>query len=62
MRQALLTWRSDLTDVEWLQANTTGNAKVAGRAAAHTRALRGTDAEQRLNEAATRIDAATAIR
>ena len=55
--QALLSWRAELADVEWLHANTTGNAKVAGRAAAHTHALRGTDAEQRLNEAADRIDA-----
>jgi arylsulfatase A-like enzyme len=54
--QALLSWRAELIDVEWLQANTTGNAKVAGRAAAHTHAMRGVDAEQRLNEAVAALD------
>jgi len=54
---ALLTWRSELTDVQWLQEHTSGRTKVAGRAAAHIKTLRGTDAEQRLNEAAEEIDA-----
>lgn len=54
---ALLTWRAELSDLEWLQAHTTGTRQVAGIAAAHTRTLRGTGPEHRLNERAERIDA-----
>jgi arylsulfatase A-like enzyme len=54
---ALLTWRADLVDVQWLQEHTGGGGPVAVRAAAHTRALRGTDAEQRLNDRIAAIDA-----
>jgi hypothetical protein len=57
MVHALLTWRSDLTDVQWLQEHTTGGGPVAVRAAAYTRGFKGTDTEQRLNERAAAIDA-----
>jgi len=57
MVHALLAWRSDLTDVQWLQEHTSGGGPVAVRAAANTAKFRGTDAEARLNERATAIDA-----
>jgi len=57
MVDALLTWRGELLDVEWLQGHTTGGGPVAVRAAAYTRGLRGPDAEARLNERAEAIDA-----
>ena len=57
MTHALLTWRSDLTDVQWLQEHTSGGGPVAVRAAANTAKFRGTDAEARLNERAEAIDA-----
>lgn len=55
--EALLRWRSDLTDVQWLAAHTSGGGPVARRAATLTRTMRGTDAEQRLNDRAEQIDA-----
>jgi arylsulfatase len=57
MTHALLTWRSDLTDVQWLQAHTSGGGPVAVRAAANTATFRGSDAEARLNERAEAIKA-----
>ena len=62
---ALLAWRSDLMDLQATLAGVTartkpddlGYRKVAQRAALHTRAMRGTDAEKRLNQRATEIDA-----
>jgi len=54
--QPLLTWRADLTDVQQLQAATGGGGPIARYAAEHTRALRGTDAEERLNAALARIE------
>lgn len=53
---ALLGWRSDLIDVEWLQSHSSGGGPVARRATAHTATLRGTDAECRLNQRALSID------
>ncbi|MBI3974182.1 MAG: sulfatase-like hydrolase/transferase [Chloroflexi bacterium] len=47
---ALLTWRADLLDLHGLQARTGGGGPVATRAAAYTRAMRGTDPERRLND------------
>lgn len=47
---ALLAWRGDLTDVQWLQEHTGGGGPVARRAAAHSYTRRGDDAERRLNE------------
>lgn len=55
MLHALLTWRGDLTDVQWLQEHTSGGGPVAVRVAGHTRGIRGSDAEQRLNERAGAI-------
>jgi arylsulfatase len=46
---ALLAWRAELLDVEWLQAHTSGGGPIARIVADHTRGLRGTDAEARLN-------------
>jgi arylsulfatase A-like enzyme len=57
MTHALLRWRAELLDVQWLQEHTTGGGPVAIRAAAYTNSLRGTDAEAHLNERAVAIDA-----
>ncbi|HLH74402.1 MAG TPA: sulfatase-like hydrolase/transferase [Chloroflexota bacterium] len=60
LRHALLTWRADLLDVQDLQASTTANEQrggpVARRMSVYTRQMRGSDAEQRLNERVERID------
>lgn len=60
---ALLSWRADLTDVEFLRRRT-GEAgdggpggHVATRLAGYRRALRGTDAEQRLGDDLARLGA-----
>jgi hypothetical protein len=57
MLHALLTWRGDLTDMQWLQEHTTGGGPVAVRAAAYTHTLRGSDSERRLNERVERLSA-----
>jgi arylsulfatase len=71
MLHALLTWRSDLVDLHGLIEGTTAKPKpmdqrkdsrsryllVAPRISLHTRAMKGTDSEQRLNDRAERIDA-----
>jgi hypothetical protein len=49
MRHALLSWRSDIMDVNFLVTKTTGGGPVARRIAPHSKAIRGTDAEERLN-------------
>ncbi len=54
---ALLAWRADLTDVQWLVEHTSGGGPVARIVADHSRALRGTDAEERLNIAIDPLDA-----
>ncbi|HEX2185991.1 MAG TPA: sulfatase-like hydrolase/transferase [Chloroflexota bacterium] len=53
---ALLTWRAELVDVQFLHEHTGGGGPVAVRAASHTRAIRGVDAEQRLNDRVAAID------
>jgi hypothetical protein len=61
---ALLSWRGDIADLKLLIDGTTAGSKpnrrghviVAPRIAPHTRAMRGTDAEERLNEKAEKID------
>ncbi len=53
---ALLTWRADLSDIQYLIHSTGGGGPVARRIARHTKAMRGVDAERRLGEAAERID------
>lgn len=57
---ALLTWRSDLSDVQWLRDNTVGGGPIANIAARHTRAMQGIDAEQRLNDRVEYLDVRTA--
>lgn len=54
---ALLAWRSDLVDVQWLQEHTEGGGPIAQIVGAHTRGLRGTDAERRLQERVSNLDA-----
>ena len=46
---ALLAWRADLTDVQYLQEHTRRGGPVAQRVADQSRARRGIDAEERLN-------------
>lgn len=53
---SLLTWRADLSDIEALQTPTEQGGPVARRAAAMSRAKRGSDAETRLGERATMLD------
>lgn len=57
--EALMAWRSDLVDVQWLQEHTTNAGPIANIVAQHTRAMRGTDAEERLNARAVRVDDTT---
>jgi hypothetical protein len=58
---ALLTWRSELMDIESLQARTTTGGAVGRRVVQWVKEIRGTDAEQRLNERAAAIDRATVL-
>ncbi|CAG7614611.1 sulfatase [Paenibacillus allorhizosphaerae] len=53
--QTLLSWRSDLVDVNELIRSTSGGGPVARRIAPHTKAMRGVDSEIRLNEAIEEI-------
>lgn len=57
MVQALLHWRSDLSDVNALISSTGGGGPVARRIASHTLNMKGTDSESRLNDWAEQIDA-----
>jgi arylsulfatase A-like enzyme len=57
--EALLGWRSDIADLHSLLAGSArhgGGGPVATRILDHTLAMRGTDAEQRLNEKAMKLD------
>lgn len=59
MVEALLCWRSDIADLHSLLAGSArqgGGGPVATRILDHTLAMRGTDAEQRLNVKAMKID------
>ncbi len=70
MLHALLTWRSDIMDLRALLDGTKAKPKpmnkrkdsrsryllVAPRISLHTRTMKGTDSEQRLNDRAERID------
>ncbi|HEX3814518.1 MAG TPA: sulfatase-like hydrolase/transferase [Mycobacteriales bacterium] len=49
--EALLTWRADLTDVQYLRDHTSGGGPVARRVAAQTATRLGRDAETRLFQA-----------
>ena len=55
LTQAILTWRSDICDVNYLIKNTGGGGPVARRIAPHTLAMKGIDSEERLNKAAERV-------
>jgi arylsulfatase A-like enzyme len=55
MVEALLGWRSDLSDVHELIEGTSGGGPVARRIAPHTKAMRGVDSEIRLNEWAEKL-------
>ena len=67
---ALLSWRGDIADLKTTIDGTTArprpNARgyliVAPRIAPHTLAMKGTDAEERLNEKAEHIDSATMMK
>jgi arylsulfatase A-like enzyme len=55
---ALLTWRSDISDLQSVIGGTLGGGGHVSRAIApYTKAMRGTDPEQRLNDWSERIDA-----
>ncbi len=54
--KAILTWRSDICDLDFTINNTGGGGPVATRIAEYTRKMKGTDAEERLNKAALKID------
>lgn len=54
--RALLQWNSELFDIERLKKNTGGGGRVAKLTAKYTNNMRGTDAEQRLNERSEKID------
>jgi len=54
--RALLTWRSELTDVEYLNKNSYGGGPVATRMGSYTSTMKGTDAEEHLNKTAEKID------
>lgn len=56
MVQALLHWRSDLSDVNALITSTGGGGPVARRISSHTLSMKGTDSESRLNSWAEQID------
>lgn len=53
---ALLNWRADITDLKTLIDGTGGGGPVARRISPHTKAMKGTDAESRLNDWAEAID------
>ena len=54
--RALLAWRSDISDVDFLIENTGGGGPVARRVGQHTLLMTGRDAEERLNQAVGRVD------
>lgn len=56
LKEALLSWRSDLTDIAYLYEHTRGGGPVAKRVGQWVPELRGTDAEERLNRRAEAID------
>lgn len=54
--EALLRWRADIVDTEFLKANTNGSAPVAARVTEFVKEMKGRDPEERLNERAEEID------
>ncbi len=53
---ALLAWRTETQDVQWLRENTHRGGPVARNVADHTRRLGGNDAERRLGHRLTSIE------
>ncbi|MBS11345.1 MAG: hypothetical protein CME19_07070 [Gemmatimonadetes bacterium] len=56
MTEALLRWRADIVDTEWLKTRTSGSAPVAARVTEFVKEMKGRESEERLNEAAQVID------
>jgi arylsulfatase A-like enzyme len=56
LTEALLRWRSDILDTEYLKANTNGSAPVAARVTEFSKVMTGRDPEERLNRRAEEID------
>lgn len=54
--EALLCWRSDITDLNSLIMGSGGGGPVAKRILPYTLSMKGTDAEQRLNDKVVAID------
>ena len=54
--EALLRWRSDIVDTEFLKGNTSGSASVAARVTGFVKGMTGRDPEERLNRRAEEID------
>ncbi|TVY11097.1 sulfatase family protein [Paenibacillus cremeus] len=54
--EALLSWRSNLSDLQYLTESTGGGGPVARRIAPHTLLLSGEDNERRLSEKAKQIE------
>ncbi|WP_165452671.1 sulfatase [Paenibacillus thalictri] len=59
--EALLSWRANLSDIEYLTEVTGGGGPVARRIAPHTLGMSGEDNERRLSEMAQRIEEKTAL-
>ena len=55
LKEALLSWRSDLTDIAYLHEHTSGGGSVAKRVGKWVSEFRGTDAEERLNQKSEEI-------
>ena len=56
MTEALLAWRGDIVDTEFLKARTNGNAPVASRVTGFVKEMTGRESEERLNQRAEAID------
>jgi arylsulfatase A-like enzyme len=56
LTEALLRWRSDILDTEFLKARSQGSAPVAARVSGFVKEMTGRDPEERLNQRAEEID------
>jgi len=61
LKEALLSWRSDIMDVAYLHDVTKGGGPVAQRVGKWVPEMCGTDAEERLNQKAVAIDATFSV-
>ena len=57
MVEALLAWRGDIVNAEFLKERTNGNAPVANRVTGFVKQMTGREPEERLNRRAEEIDA-----